>query len=78
MLLTLAVFSTLKVSVLLYKATKQWRPNHYMQQFVKDGILYFLVYVLLFPFFQFHSLPSYFPSILLSSTCKQINELPGI
>ena len=50
MLLTLAVSSTLKESVMMYKATKKWQPNHYMQLFVKDGILYFLSYVSLFPF----------------------------
>ena len=50
MLLILAVISVVKQSVLLYKATKQWQPNCYMQQFVKDGILYFLVYVANFPF----------------------------
>ena len=45
----------------MHKATKQWQPNHYMQLFVKDGILYFLAYVSPLPFFQFHSfsLPPY-------------------
>jgi hypothetical protein len=47
MLLILAVIPTLKGAVLMYKATKQWEPNHYMQLFVKDGILYFIVYVCL-------------------------------
>ena len=51
MLLILAVISTLKQSVAMYKATKQWQPNHYMQLFAKDGILYFLAYVSPFPFF---------------------------
>jgi hypothetical protein len=50
MLLILAVISSLKESVVTYKATKQWQPNRYMQQFVKDGILYFLAYVSPFPF----------------------------
>ena len=45
MLFILAVIPTLKESVVLYKATKQWQPNHYMQQLVKDGMLYFLAYV---------------------------------
>ena len=45
MLLILAVISTLMESVALYKATKQWQPNHYMQLFVRDGILYFFAYV---------------------------------
>jgi len=30
----------------MYKATKQWQPNRYMQKLVKDGILYFIVNVL--------------------------------
>ena len=50
MLLILAVISTLKESIVMYKVTKQWQPNHYMQQVVKDGIFYFIVYVSLFPF----------------------------
>ncbi|KAG8219134.1 hypothetical protein J3R82DRAFT_4915, partial [Butyriboletus roseoflavus] len=44
-LLVLAVFQTLKQSVAMYKATKMWQPNRYMQQLVRDGVLYFLVYV---------------------------------
>jgi len=44
-LLILAVFQTLKQSVGMYKATKQWQPNRYMQQLVRDGIFYFLVNV---------------------------------
>ncbi|KAF8125313.1 hypothetical protein EV363DRAFT_1104055, partial [Boletus edulis] len=44
-LLMLAVFQTLKQSVVLFKATKQWQPNQYMQKLVKDGIIYFVVYV---------------------------------
>jgi len=42
MLLILAVIPSLKQSVAMYKATKQWQPNHYLQLFAKDGILYFL------------------------------------
>jgi len=45
-LLILAVIPTLKVSVVMYKATKLWQPNHYMQLFVKDGILYFLANII--------------------------------
>ena len=52
MLLILAVTQTLKQSVNMYKATKKWELNRYMERLVKDGILYFLVYVLplSFPF----------------------------
>ena len=42
-LLALAVTQTLTQSIHMYKATKQWQPNQYIQQFVTDGILYFLV-----------------------------------
>ena len=65
MLLILAVISTLKGSVVMYKETKKWQPNHYMQLFVKDGILYFVVYVSLSPFFEFHSLSPHYPTLLL-------------
>ena len=54
MLLILAVIQTFKQSVQMYRATKQWQPNQYMQQLTADGILYFLVYVFCFPsFFSF-------------------------
>jgi len=45
-LLILAVTSNLKESVMMYKATKKWQPNHYMQLFVKDGVLYFVVNII--------------------------------
>jgi hypothetical protein len=47
MLLILAVTQTLKQSVNMYKAKKEWQLNRYMERLVKDGILYFLVNVLL-------------------------------
>ncbi|KAF8428938.1 hypothetical protein L210DRAFT_3563812 [Boletus edulis BED1] len=46
LLAILAVFQALKQSLEMYKATKQWQPNRYMQKLVKDGILYFIVNVL--------------------------------
>ena len=45
LLLGLVVFRTTKQSVELYKATKQWQPNRYLQQLATDGIFYFLMYV---------------------------------
>ncbi|KAF8122281.1 hypothetical protein EV363DRAFT_1182873 [Boletus edulis] len=45
LLAILAVFQTLKQSFEMYKATKQWQPNRYMQKLAKDGILYLIVYV---------------------------------
>ena len=50
MLLILVVISSLKQSVVLYRATRQWQPNRYVQLLVKDGILYFIAYVFPFPF----------------------------
>ncbi|KAF8428952.1 hypothetical protein L210DRAFT_3116192 [Boletus edulis BED1] len=44
-LVILAVSQTLKESFEMYKATKQWQPNRYMQKLVGDGILYFIVNV---------------------------------
>ena len=67
LLLILAVISTLKESIVMYKATKKWHPNHYMQLFVKDGILYFIVYVCLPSPLSFSSVHYHhiLPSILL-------------
>ncbi|KAF8126694.1 hypothetical protein EV363DRAFT_1267891 [Boletus edulis] len=45
-LLMLALFQTLKQSIDLFKATKQWQPNRYMQKLAKDGIFYFVVNML--------------------------------
>ena len=44
-LLVLALTQTLKQSIQMYKATKQWQPNQYMKLFVRDGIIYFFMYV---------------------------------
>ncbi|KAF8428932.1 hypothetical protein L210DRAFT_3652216 [Boletus edulis BED1] len=65
MLTILAVFQTLKQSFRMYKATKRWQPNRYMQKLVKDGILYFVVYV---P-------PFLLPLALCSNVLYQINDL---
>ena len=64
-LLTLAVIQTLKQSVEMYKATKQWQPNQYMQQLTADGILYFLVYVPFSPLFHFNLFYSQFRAFSL-------------
>ncbi|KAF8434806.1 hypothetical protein L210DRAFT_3552406 [Boletus edulis BED1] len=45
-LVILAVTQTVKQSVEMYKVTKQWQLNRYMQLLVRDGILYFVVNVL--------------------------------
>ncbi|KAF8452838.1 hypothetical protein L210DRAFT_2059042 [Boletus edulis BED1] len=52
-LVILAVSQTLKQSFDMYKATKQWQPNRYMRKLVADGILYFIVYVLISPTLPF-------------------------
>ncbi|KAF8122286.1 hypothetical protein EV363DRAFT_1106998, partial [Boletus edulis] len=49
-LVILAVSQTLNQSFEMYKATKQWQPNRYMQKLVGDGVLYFIVYVLISPY----------------------------
>ena len=46
LLLILALIQTLKQSMEMYKATKQWQPNRYMKQLVKDGIIYFALCVI--------------------------------
>ncbi|KAF8122318.1 hypothetical protein EV363DRAFT_1555387 [Boletus edulis] len=67
-LLVFAVFQTVKQSVELYKATKQWQPNRYVQQLVSDGILYFALYVPISPSGLF-SVP-----ILLIIACINAND----
>ena len=71
MLVILAVIPTLKELVVMYKVSKKWQPNHYMQLFVKDGILYFIAYVSHFPIL---SVPFVLLHTLLSSTCKKTNQ----
>ncbi|KAF8126726.1 hypothetical protein EV363DRAFT_561121 [Boletus edulis] len=44
-LMFLVVFQSLKQSFEVYKATKQWQSNRYMQQLLRDGILYFVMNV---------------------------------
>jgi hypothetical protein len=77
MLFILAVIPTLKESVVLYKATRQWQPNNYMQQLMQDGILYFLAYVESpFPICSYHYI---FLHLMLE--CQQktnYSELLGI
>lgn len=41
-LVILIIFPTLKQAVGTYRATKQWQPNLYARQLVKDGLLYFV------------------------------------
>jgi len=46
-LFVLAVIPALKESFEMYKATKQWQSNRYLQQLLRDGAFYFLLNVLL-------------------------------
>jgi hypothetical protein len=62
---------------MMYKATKKWQPNHYMQLFMKDGILYFLVYVSPFPFLSLLFITITF-SLLLSTTCHKKTNHYGL
>ena len=48
-LFILAAIPTLKESIEMYKATQIWQPNQYMQRLMRDGVLYFFVYVTLSP-----------------------------
>ena len=72
-LLILAVIQTLKQSINMYKATKQWQPNRYMERLVRDGVLYFLVYVSVFTSLSF---PSVTPSPSGSPTHSAPEYLP--
>ena len=45
LLLCLVVFRATKQTVDLYKATKLWQLNRFLQQLAADGIFYFLMYV---------------------------------
>ena len=72
-LLILAVTQTVKQSLDMYRATKQWQPNQYMERLVRDGIIYFLVYVSL-PLSRFYWSPS-LSSSTRSSICRHTNHL---
>ena len=73
-LLILALIQTLKESVQVYKATKKWQSNRYLQLLARDGVLYFLVYVSPFPFF--HSIHYHILSpISVLCTCIKTNQL---
>ena len=56
---------------MMYKATKKWQPNQYMQLFVKDGILYFLSYVSPLSFISVYYFTFSPTGMLLSTICKQ-------
>lgn len=45
MMCTLAISQFARQSVEMYKATKQWRLNQFMNLIVMEGVLYFLAYV---------------------------------
>ncbi|KAF8552127.1 hypothetical protein OG21DRAFT_176184 [Imleria badia] len=45
-LFILVVIQTLRQSIQMYKATKDWQPNQFILQLMGDGILYFLVNIL--------------------------------
>lgn len=77
-LLMLAVTQTLKQSISMYRATKQWQPNRYMERLAKDGILYFLVYVSSFPLLSFPSVTVTFCDPSYELTTRFTSELLGI
>ena len=45
LLLILAVTQTLRESIDMYRATKQWQPNRYLKLLARHGIIYFFTYV---------------------------------
>lgn len=45
LLLVLAVTQTLRESIDMYRATKQWQPNRYLKLLARHGIIYFFTYV---------------------------------
>lgn len=61
LLLILALIQTLKQSWDMYKATKKWQPNRYIKLLMRDGIIYFVLYVALL-FYHFSS-PCMFPPL---------------
>ena len=72
-LFILAVMQTLKQSVAMYKATKQWQPNRYMVLLVQHGIIYFFTYV--DHFLRLFVLPvshSTFPDVLCFCTNNRL------
>ena len=75
MLLILAVTQTLKQSVNMYKATKRWQPNRYMQRLAKDGIIYFLVYVSASPPLVSTHHHRVLLSILSPNVCRRTDHL---
>ena len=46
----LAIVQFLRQLLQMYRMTKQWQINHYMSLLVKQGILYYLAYVLVSSF----------------------------
>ena len=74
-LFILALTQTLKQSVAMYKATKQWQPNRYMMLLVQHGIIYFFTYVDRFlRFICAPHLPQHFPRCYVSAQTTDSND----
>jgi presenilin-like A22 family membrane protease len=67
-LLVLVVIQALKQAFEMYKATKQWQLNQCIQHLVREGILYFVMCVLLFAFLSFSFIHRIISFILLSGS----------
>ncbi|KAF8139871.1 hypothetical protein EV363DRAFT_1152121 [Boletus edulis] len=76
-LVILAVSQTLKQSFEMYKATKKWQPNRYMQKLVRDGILYFFVYVPISPILPAHR-ALLVPRTLVPTNANDENLCPNL
>lgn len=73
-LLILAVIPPFKHAIEMYHATKSWQINRYMTLFVKDGVLYFILYVA--PVVA-SICPSFALTFSLPKPCKEKTDHPN-
>ena len=66
----LAILEFVKQSLQLYRATNVWQPNRYMKLLLKQGVLYFLVYVPSPPGTQIHKQTKYRPELTVIFRCR--------
>ena len=83
--LILTVIPTSKQVVEMYRLTKRWQINQYMKLFVSQGVLYFILYVLLVRFSHFytsivhpHEEKADYPCIFFCTRTLLFNILPVI
>ena len=66
----LAILEFVKQSLQLYRATNVWQPNQYMKLLLKQGVLYFFVYVPSPPGTQIHKQTKYRPELTVIFRCR--------